>query len=820
MISRNRDIEVDFSSVADCLLGTTDQSRTLRIGTDGIFNETFGLVPFDPDGNSRQGSKTRLTQVEIDRMIAEDISLIQEYGSWDKVVCFVPPLFRGDLLANYIEAVFGALKPGGRIILSLVGPLMYSERPQIKEMRRRILESCGIRSIVKMPRMYAIANMYAIDFINGESRTKVDYYVLEEPESFDDFMQFLVRRKPTFTVSSNELCDRWDEVFLRPENEELRRSRRDANTMRLGDVANVMPGAFVSAVASAEEREYTVLTGANLRYGEIDLNVRRQQYADAQPNDVRFERATLRRGDIIVARISERLKFAKYTNSDGKAVAQSSLIIIRPKQGFEEIVNLYFETTLGQKSLNSQAELIPGMQISTKDLRLFVIPDVRTLQLAARIQRHDRLDDRISLLFESEGWAVVSDYRINGQDADTRVIGLKTGGSVVGIVECRRYIVLTDADRKRFASMAQRRVDAHELSLYLLFIGDKMYRYENGGFYRIPDIPTPDNYRDHLLDDQLYHDDHLDASIKEIAVRQTSLSSDYLVLSMLENLTTLAEEIRSTVKAVSLQLQELSNRITIYQDLISKQISNAGDDPQLQEYIYKSFADTCAERIANEVRVRRSEELYADEQRRLIESIGKGSWEKLGEEARRFLVSSKFMYTNLADVEDVVDYSGVCLLVTKALELELGKRFFGQYIQYYREKHPGRAGVRNAPNTIVNRYHNRYLRPERFSLGSFAYIVSSKYSDGLSDGERENIKNSILDYAKNVLVRSYAAEHSDDEVLDVLYDFADDVDRVRENYRNPSAHTGALTRIKAKECFDFVIDVEQLLRKMLETFDE
>ncbi len=54
----------------------------------------------------------------------------------------------------------------------------------------------------------------------------------------------------------------------------------------------------------------------------------------------------------------------------------------------------------------------------------------------------------------------------------------------------------------------------------------------------------------------------------------------------------------------------------------------------------------------------------------------------------------------------------------------------------------------------------------------------------------------------------------------MLSDFADEVESVRKDYRNSSAHTNALTKVIAKECFDLVLDVEKLLKRMLDAFDE
>ena len=119
----------------------------------------------------------------------------------------------------------------------------------------------------------------------------------------------------------------------------------------------------------------------------------------------------------------------------------------------------------------------------------------------------------------------------------------------------------------------------------------------------------------------------------------------------------------------------------------------------------------------------------------------------------------------------------------------------------------------------MNKYR-RYIRPKDFTLGSFPYIIGSRYADDIDEDEKRNIRGSILEYVKQTILKSYSDAHEDERVLDLLDEYSEEVDRVREEYRNPSAHTNALTRVSAKECFDLVLDVEKLLRRMLESFDE
>ena len=54
---------------------------------------------------------------------------------------------------------------------------------------------------------------------------------------------------------------------------------------------------------------------------------------------------------------------------------------------------------------------------------------------------------------------------------------------------------------------------------------------------------------------------------------------------------------------------------------------------------------------------------------------GKAISRKMEAASQTFLVSAKVMYSHLIELDDVIDYSGVCVLVTKALEMEIKKRF-------------------------------------------------------------------------------------------------------------------------------------------------
>ena len=811
-----RSMEEDFFAIADVILGDSVCGKMLKRTSSG-----FEASDLTQDAY-RLDEASVASGLQLRDTITREIKAITHSGQWDTMV-FFPPIGGHIGVSNtvdYLDAILYALSPNGRLVIAITSNLLTANG--YRDWRERVLRTCHLNSLVEMPyRNYDMRGICLIDLSMGRpSDDAIDYYAFGEEAVFEDLLKRIQTKNPSFTVTVKDLNERWDASFLDPRFKNTRRERESKDTMKLRDVADVIPGCFSQPDDRREQGEYLVLVPSLIHNGSIRYDDERATYVDCPGTDERFDRAVLRDGDIVVSCVGK-IRFATFRQANQRVVANQNICIIRSKPECREQVNLYFGTKLGEESFNAQAEMLGrGIMnhISVADLRTFVIPDIKTLTLAVKLQESRDYEDRIAMLFEAEGWSVEREYRLGSNNGVVADIALLTDDKLVGVVETKRLNHVDDEAKHQVAYVANSWRNAG-VSLFLLFIGDKMYRFENGDFYRIPDVPTPSDYDAYLRDLSEYRDDPLNSSIKEMPETRVSPASNYAILSALENLTALTEETLAKVNAISAQLQELTDRIAAYQDLVSAQLKYASDDTEMQECILRSFTDACVNRISTSMRISNSEELYADEERRLIESIGSNAWSKIGDDARRFLISSKFMYAKLADVEDIVDYSGVCLLVTKALELELGKRFCIDYIQYYKNAHPGREGRYRAPLPIVNKYR-RYIKPETFTLGSFPFIIGCRYASDISEDEKLNIRNAILEYVNNTILKSYSETHDEEQVLDLLDEYAEEVDRVREEYRNPSAHTNALTRINAKECFDLVLDVEKLLRRILESFDE
>ena len=206
----------------------------------------------------------------------------------------------------------------------------------------------------------------------------------------------------------------------------------------------------------------------------------------------------------------------------------------------------------------------------------------------------------------------------------------------------------------------------------------------------------------------------------------------------------------------------------------------------------------------------------------LIGKLTEDVWKKLDDKSKAFLITAKTTYESMIKMKnsETFDYSGICLLVTKALEVETTKRFFICYKDYLERKY---SSVSRWPYAL--RKWNRgqitdnVIDDNEFTLGSVVSVIGLKrdYDD------KGNIiaypvahmrtKIDFLDYAKNILFK-FSVRDVVEKEIDKDYHF---IEKVRLDYRNPSAHRDRLTITSAKGCLEYVIDVQHMLKEMLST---
>ena len=95
------------------------------------------------------------------------------------------------------------------------------------------------------------------------------------------------------------------------------------------------------------------------------------------------------------------------------------------------------------------------------------------------------------------------------------------------------------------------------------------------------------------------------------------------------------------------------------------------------------------------------------------------------------------------------------------------------------------------------------------------YVFGIKFDSAVSANDKTVIRDEIMEFCRTKIMVG-----KDDTYIETALDqIADGVETIRKDYRNPSAHTNQLQKINAKECFDLVLDVEKLLKTIIELLD-
>ncbi len=277
-----------------------------------------------------------------------------------------------------------------------------------------------------------------------------------------------------------------------------------------------------------------------------------------------------------------------------------------------------------------------------------------------------------------------------------------------------------------------------------------------------------------------------------------------------------AGEIKGKLDELSELVIGLSEKIGDYQSLVEKQLEMA-TSPEEQEHIIHAFTEECISKMETRFEKNEADKNYKRNLNDLKETLGDVCWNRLDPRSRTFLISSRIMYDELIVLEDIIDYSGVCILVTKALEYELSKRFYTKYVKYLKEQYG--KDYSKYPSTMLKSYNGTVsvIQKTDFTLGSVAYIfcIKPELKPGDDTTQRDKDKGILLDFAEKKIYKDTPRN----EIEAQLDSYARDVDEVKSKFRNKSAHTNELKKSNAKECFDIVLDVQKLLRKMIESFD-
>lgn len=271
------------------------------------------------------------------------------------------------------------------------------------------------------------------------------------------------------------------------------------------------------------------------------------------------------------------------------------------------------------------------------------------------------------------------------------------------------------------------------------------------------------------------------------------------------------EEMFGIIIDIQKQVYKISEQISEYQNMLENQIKRALSEDE-KDRIIEGYIDSCVEKFKSFSETNSKNMDYIREKKKLKSLFTEKAWNKLSDESKTFLISSRVMFNEYIMIEDQIDYSGVCILVTKALELEITKRFFTDFLEYLDNKYNKNYSKYHTALTFKG--YNR-LYDHQFTMGGIAYVMCLKSSKYDTLEQEQNNKKVLIEYCKDCIF----SQKSDEEIENLLTEYATAIETVRNDFRNPSAHRNKIKQGDAEACFEYIIDVDKILKKMLNSFD-
>lgn len=261
----------------------------------------------------------------------------------------------------------------------------------------------------------------------------------------------------------------------------------------------------------------------------------------------------------------------------------------------------------------------------------------------------------------------------------------------------------------------------------------------------------------------------------------------------------------------------LQDEISAAKKLVDSSVRSCGTE-QDREAQYMNFVNGVANAVCGRIFQENSKDVDVEEA--ALKGLFGACWSGLHSYTRRSLISARVFLNNCSRASyEGLDFSGVVIACTSALENELKLRFFVGYQDYLR----GRYGTNFQRWPKAMKFYVKvkqaYKPAEIFTLGTMPLIfggrsrIRNKYSGEIRREVKEALspadKAELEGYLKTILIR-------EDDGLQVFFEenaeglsFLDRCEDIRFVYRNAAAHTEVMSRESAEACCQDIMGVTQ-----------
>ena len=250
------------------------------------------------------------------------------------------------------------------------------------------------------------------------------------------------------------------------------------------------------------------------------------------------------------------------------------------------------------------------------------------------------------------------------------------------------------------------------------------------------------------------------------------------------------------------EISALQQRQKWIRNFISE-MAEGGQDPEKQ-------MDALAKESEDMIR-----EVDSRYQKKARGSLGKRVWNKMSGQSRTWIVTAMMAYDNLKEYDRMVDFSGICVQIGKACEYELKKRIFSDFVEYEMECYGEERCLERLPDECFEKQDKRpsgqkkLLQEEQITLGKLRYITGLDDSGKVADPKAwDEFKR----YAEERLLVNPANSYREMKAQMPV------IEKIRDEYRNPSAHSHSISIVEARECLEYVVTVQRKLGVLLEQY--
>ena len=206
----------------------------------------------------------------------------------------------------------------------------------------------------------------------------------------------------------------------------------------------------------------------------------------------------------------------------------------------------------------------------------------------------------------------------------------------------------------------------------------------------------------------------------------------------------------------------------------------------------------------------------------LKEDLSPDVWYKLSNESQRLLTTAQFIFDQISSkaYSQINEFSCVCLLITKALEIETTKRYFDEYIEYLEtQETPDNWPYALRKKDYYGGYTEETIKREEFTLGTAIHVAGLQNTSTSECAPTISIKanyvfNKFAKYYRNRLYKCQIIPKIEQKIIDDCHF----IETVRINYRNPAAHKDIIGIDVAKQCIDYVL-TDNNLRNMIKDLE-